>query len=150
MKLVGATNWFVRGPFMIEGLLCGLGGALLAVLLLVIGKEVALPAILHNALSTAPDVHALAVPAHGADPARDRPRPRRDRLGPDRPPLPARLSRRSSSRSARRGKLVSSASRTSRPGCRSCSTAKGAGDLGEGDLALVRTGPRPRAGRAPA
>ncbi len=62
MKLVGATNWFVRGPFMIEGLLCGLGGAILAVLLLLIGKEVALPAILHNALSTAPDVHALAFP----------------------------------------------------------------------------------------
>ncbi len=62
MKLVGATNWFVRGPFMIEGLLCGLGGAILAVLLLIIGKEVALPAILHNALSTAPDVHALAFP----------------------------------------------------------------------------------------
>jgi cell division transport system permease protein len=59
MKLVGATNWFVRGPFMIEGLLCGVGGALLAVLLLVIGREVALPAILHNALSTASDVHAL-------------------------------------------------------------------------------------------
>ena len=59
MKLVGATNWFVRGPFMIEGLLCGLGGAFLAVILLVIGKEVALPAILHNALSTASDVHAL-------------------------------------------------------------------------------------------
>jgi cell division transport system permease protein len=58
MKLVGATNWFVRGPFMIEGLLCGLGGAFLAVILLVIGKEVALPAILHNALSTASDVHA--------------------------------------------------------------------------------------------
>jgi len=58
MKLVGATNWFVRGPFMIEGLLCGLGGAILAVILLVIGKEVALPAILHNALSTASDVHA--------------------------------------------------------------------------------------------
>jgi cell division transport system permease protein len=62
MKLVGATNWFVRGPFMIEGLLCGLGGAFLAVLLLLIGKEVALPAILHNALSTASDVHALAFP----------------------------------------------------------------------------------------
>ena len=43
MKLVGATNWFVRGPFMLEGLLCGLGGAVLAVVLLVIGKEVALP-----------------------------------------------------------------------------------------------------------
>ncbi len=62
MKLVGATNWFVRGPFMIEGLLCGLGGAILAVLLLTIGKEVALPAILHNALSTDADVHALAFP----------------------------------------------------------------------------------------
>jgi cell division transport system permease protein len=46
MKLVGATNWFVRGPFMLEGLLCGLVGALLAVLLLLIGKEAALPAIL--------------------------------------------------------------------------------------------------------
>ena len=28
MKLVGATNWFVRGPFMIEGLICGLGGSI--------------------------------------------------------------------------------------------------------------------------
>ena len=43
MKLVGATNWFVRGPFMIEGLLCGVGGALARGVLLVIGKEVALP-----------------------------------------------------------------------------------------------------------
>jgi cell division transport system permease protein len=62
MKLVGATNWFVRGPFMIEGLLCGLVGALLAVLFLVVGKEVALPAVLHHALSSDPDVHALAFP----------------------------------------------------------------------------------------
>ena len=34
MKLVGATNWFVRLPFMLEGMLCGLGGALFSVLLL--------------------------------------------------------------------------------------------------------------------
>ena len=27
MKLVGATNWFVRGPFMLEGLICGLAGS---------------------------------------------------------------------------------------------------------------------------
>ena len=46
MKLVGATNWFVRGPFMLEGLLCGLIGAGAAVLLLLLGKELALPAIL--------------------------------------------------------------------------------------------------------
>jgi cell division transport system permease protein len=62
MKLVGATNWFVRGPFMIEGLLCGLGGALLAVFFLVLGKEIALPAILQHTLSSDPDVHALAFP----------------------------------------------------------------------------------------
>ena len=62
MKLVGATNWFVRGPFMVEGLLCGLAGALLAVFFLLLGKEIALPAILHHALSTDPDVHALAFP----------------------------------------------------------------------------------------
>jgi cell division transport system permease protein len=48
MKLVGATNWFVRGPFMIEGLLCGLAGSLIAVLLLVLGKELALPSILNQ------------------------------------------------------------------------------------------------------
>jgi cell division transport system permease protein len=61
MKLVGATNWFVRGPFMLEGLICGLGGALLAVFFLVIGKAVALPAILPH-LSGDADVHAMAFP----------------------------------------------------------------------------------------
>ena len=30
MKLVGATNWFIRVPFMSEGLLQGLSGSLLA------------------------------------------------------------------------------------------------------------------------
>ena len=42
MKLVGATNWFVRGPFMLEGLICGVLGAAVAVGLLLVGKEVAL------------------------------------------------------------------------------------------------------------
>ena len=48
MKLVGATNWFVRGPFMLEGLFCGVGGALAAVILLLLGKEFALRAILNH------------------------------------------------------------------------------------------------------
>jgi cell division transport system permease protein len=57
MKLVGATNWFVRGPFMLEGLLCGLGGAFMAVVLLVLGKEIVLPAIIPTDY-TSPDVRA--------------------------------------------------------------------------------------------
>jgi cell division transport system permease protein len=59
MKLVGASNWFVRGPFMLEGLLCGLAGSALAVVLLLLGKEIALPAILGK-VDAGSDVHALA------------------------------------------------------------------------------------------
>ncbi len=59
MKLVGATNWFVRGPFMLEGLLCGLVGSIAAVVLLFVGKHVALPAILGH-IDTTDDVQALS------------------------------------------------------------------------------------------
>ncbi|MFC1617831.1 cell division protein FtsX [Patescibacteria group bacterium] len=34
MKLVGATNWFVRGPFILEGIIYGLVGAIATVLIL--------------------------------------------------------------------------------------------------------------------
>ena len=37
MKLVGATNWFVRWPFMLEGMLCGATGAIAAVLAMLVG-----------------------------------------------------------------------------------------------------------------
>jgi cell division transport system permease protein len=61
MKLVGATNWFVRGPFMLEGVLCGVAGAAGAVVLLVLGKAIALPSLLHTGpLNAGSDVRALA------------------------------------------------------------------------------------------
>jgi cell division transport system permease protein len=58
MKLVGATNWFVRGPFMLEGLLTGLVGSLAAVVLLFVTRELAMSRILQN-MREDPDVHAL-------------------------------------------------------------------------------------------
>ena len=59
MKLVGATNWFVRGPFMLEGVLTGLAGSLAAVILLFLGREVAIPQIFGD-VQNDPDVQALA------------------------------------------------------------------------------------------
>lgn len=37
MKLVGATNWFIRWPFLVEGTLMGALGALLPIVLIAIG-----------------------------------------------------------------------------------------------------------------
>jgi cell division transport system permease protein len=63
MKLVGASNWFVRGPFMLEGVICGLIGAVVAVVLLVVAKKFALP-VIEGRSSTfrEDDVHALSFP----------------------------------------------------------------------------------------
>jgi cell division transport system permease protein len=62
MKLVGASNWFIRGPFMLEGLVCGLGGSIMAVILLLLGKSLVLPSVLgHIQQGSGSDgVHALA------------------------------------------------------------------------------------------
>ena len=57
MKLVGATNWFVRGPFMLEGLICGILGSLLAIFLLVVAKELVLQSIVGR-LNNTSDVEA--------------------------------------------------------------------------------------------
>jgi cell division transport system permease protein len=38
MKLVGATNWFIRVPFMLEGLIQGIAGALIGVVGLILYK----------------------------------------------------------------------------------------------------------------
>lgn len=38
MRLVGATRWFIRWPFVIEGVVVGFAGGLLAILILWLGK----------------------------------------------------------------------------------------------------------------
>jgi cell division transport system permease protein len=38
MRLVGATNWFIRWPFVLEGVILGAMGGVLAVLLLLVAK----------------------------------------------------------------------------------------------------------------
>jgi len=58
MKLVGASNWFVRGPFMVEGLLTGLIGAAAAVVLLFLGKELILPTTIGR-MDAGKDVNAI-------------------------------------------------------------------------------------------
>jgi cell division transport system permease protein len=56
MKLVGATNWFIRWPFVIEGVIVGFLGGVLAVLLLALAKETFVDPLSDDfALLAAPD-----------------------------------------------------------------------------------------------
>ena len=56
MKLVGATNWFIRWPFVIEGVIVGFMGGVLAVLLLAIAKATFIDPLSDRfALLAAPD-----------------------------------------------------------------------------------------------
>jgi cell division transport system permease protein len=48
MKLVGATDWFIRWPFVIEGTIVGAAGALLAVVILGITKVALLDPLADN------------------------------------------------------------------------------------------------------
>ena len=56
MRLVGATNWFIRWPFVLEGVILGAMGGLLAVLLLLVGKVALIdPLAADFSLIAAPD-----------------------------------------------------------------------------------------------
>jgi cell division transport system permease protein len=48
MRLVGATNWFIRWPFVIEGLIVGLSGAAVAVGMLWVGKVTIIDPLAQN------------------------------------------------------------------------------------------------------
>ena len=143
MKLVGATNWFVRGPFMIEGLLCGLGGAVAAVILLVLGRSIFLGHVVHLGHTDVHawpfGVHVLIVLGAGCCSAPPAPASRSavsSRSDPNRPSVALEVVRR------RTGKLVVRRAVLRRPGVAdSCSTDKrGSGEASPGDLAVVRKG----------
>ena len=56
MRLVGATNWFIRWPFVLEGVILGAMGGVLAVLLLLVGKVALIdPLAADFSLIAAPD-----------------------------------------------------------------------------------------------
>ncbi|MFN8110654.1 MAG: permease-like cell division protein FtsX [Thermoleophilia bacterium] len=51
MRLVGATNWFIRWPFVIEGIICGIAGAVVAVVLIWIAKITVVDEFIRNTTS---------------------------------------------------------------------------------------------------
>jgi cell division transport system permease protein len=56
MKLVGATDWFIRWPFVIEGIIVGAIGGSMAILLLLVGKLAFIDPLKHDfSLIAAPE-----------------------------------------------------------------------------------------------
>jgi cell division transport system permease protein len=62
MKLVGATDWFIRWPFVIEGVIVGLAGGVLAIVVLAAVK-LALLDPLFSGWSLVSQIRTIAFPA---------------------------------------------------------------------------------------
>ena len=62
MKLVGATDWFIRWPFVIEGVIVGAAGGVLAILVLAITK-IALLDPLFSGWALVSQIRTIAFPA---------------------------------------------------------------------------------------
>ena len=62
MKLVGATDWFIRWPFVIEGVIVGAAGGVLAIAVLAITKVALLDPLL-SGWSLVSEVRTIAFPA---------------------------------------------------------------------------------------
>jgi cell division transport system permease protein len=62
MKLVGATDWFIRWPFVIEGVIVGAAGGVLAIMVLAITK-IALLDPLFSGWALVSQVRTIAFPA---------------------------------------------------------------------------------------
>ena len=65
MKLVGATNWFIRIPFMLEGMVQGLIGATIAFILVYVFRNVIMDLIVDSALDPLNTLAARASDAVG-------------------------------------------------------------------------------------
>src|SRR3954451_8713153 len=64
MRLVGATRWFIRWPFMIEGVVVGFAGGALAILILWLGKiTIVDPLSDHVSVLSAQNTSTLGFPA---------------------------------------------------------------------------------------
>ena len=129
MKLVGATDWFIRWPFVLEGVIVGAVGGVLAILLLAVVKiAVVDPLAADFALIAAPDT--IDFPLLIANPAGRRGRRLRARLGPQPAEVPPRLatrtatsSRRSPARAAARSTRAAIAAASSPTAARSSSSS---------------------------
>src|SRR5438445_320946 len=101
MKLVGATNWFIRVPFMFEGLLQGLVGAGVAFAAVYLGRH-GDAALVHLPLPHHPDRRRPAAAAPDRHPDRDAAVAGGRRVGRGGPaPRPARRQRRAPARPER-------------------------------------------------